>query len=170
MIFNAYQDSKIGIAGISVISSGHIFAQKGRKIDRPKGRSDYLLFYIAKGKELFYLDNEIVGEEGSFIIFRPFEKQEHIYIDNKPGEFYFIHFDAPDNFDLFEFESSVLYNSKLSTAICDLFEEIIDELQKNSLPMRNYALQSYLLFSLFLKESQEKKLLQKKNILTKYLL
>ncbi|MBQ4631485.1 MAG: helix-turn-helix transcriptional regulator [Clostridia bacterium] len=130
MIFNAYQDSKTGIGGISVISSGHIFAQKGRKIDRPKGRSDYLLFYIAKGKELFYLKNEIVGEEGSFIIFRPFEKQEHIYIDNKPGEFYFIHFDAPDNFDLFEFESSVLYNSKLSTAICDLFEEIIDELQK----------------------------------------
>ena len=67
MIFNAYQDTDRGIGGISVISCGHIFAQKGRKIDRPNGRSDYLLFYIAKGKEHFYLQSEVVAKEGSFV-------------------------------------------------------------------------------------------------------
>ena len=54
MIFNAYQNSDLGIAGISVVSSGHIFAEKGRKINRPEGRSDFLLLYIAKGKETFF--------------------------------------------------------------------------------------------------------------------
>ena len=76
MIFNAYQDSDVGIAGISVVSSGHIFAQRGRKIDRPTGRSDFLLFYVGSGKERFFLEHEIIAEEGSFIFFRPHEKQQ----------------------------------------------------------------------------------------------
>ncbi len=129
MIFSAYQDTYKGIADVSVVSSGHIFAQKGRKIDRPCGRSDYLLFYIAKGKEHFYLDNEIVADEGSFIFFRPFEKQEHIHMESKTGEFYYVHFNAPADFDLFGFKSSVVYNIKPSVKVRDIFEEIISELQ-----------------------------------------
>ena len=54
MIYNAYQDTNEGIGGGSVVSCGHIFAQKGRKIDRPSGRPDFLLFYVAKGKEHFF--------------------------------------------------------------------------------------------------------------------
>ena len=92
MNFSAYQDTNNGIAGVSVVSSGHIFAQKGRKIERPSGRPDYLLFYIAKGKEHFFLEKETVAPEGSFIFFRPFEKQEHIYTENETGEFYYVHF------------------------------------------------------------------------------
>lgn len=129
MIFSAYQDTNNGIAGVSVVSSGHIFAQKGRKIDRPAGRSDYLLFYVAKGKEHFYLDKEIVADAGSFIFFRPFEKQEHIYLENETGEFYYVHFNAPADFDLFGFESSTVYNTKPGTGVRDIFEEIISELQ-----------------------------------------
>ncbi len=130
MIYNAYQDTHNGIGGISVVSCGHILAQNGRKIDRPTGRSDFLLFYVAKGKEHFFLDREVIAEEGSFVFFRPFEKQKHIYLENKPGEFYFIHFNAPNDFDLFGFKSSVVYNSKQSATICSIFEEIISELQK----------------------------------------
>lgn len=129
MVFSAYQDTDKGIAGVSVVSSGHIFAQKGRKIDRPCGRSDYLLFYISKGREHFFLENETVGKEGSFIFFRPFERQEHIYLENKTGEFYYVHFNAPENFDLFGFESSVVYDTEPSVKVRDLFEEIISELQ-----------------------------------------
>ena len=129
MIFNAYQDTDNGIAGVSVVSSGHIFAQQGRKIDRPAGRSDFLLFYIAKGKEHFYLDNEIVADEGSFIFYRPFEKQSHIYKESKTGEFYYIHFNASDDFDLFGFKSSAIYTAKPCTKVRDIFEEIISELQ-----------------------------------------
>lgn len=129
MIFNAYQSSDVGIGGISIVSSGHIFAEHGRQINRPKGRGDFLLFYVAKGKELFYLDTETIGDEGSFIIFRPREKQKHIYTDSNTGEFYYIHFNAPEEFDLFGFQSSRVYLAQKSTEICDLFEEIISELQ-----------------------------------------
>ncbi len=130
MIYNAYQDTHNGIGGVSVVSCGHIFAQKGRKIDRPAGRPDFLLFYVAKGREHFFLDREVIAEEGSFMFFRPFEKQQHVYLENKTGEFYFVHFNAPDDFDLFGFKSSVVYNAKQSTTICSIFEEIISELQK----------------------------------------
>ncbi len=129
MNFNAYQDSKSGIMGISVVSSGHIFAHKGRKISRPEGRDDFLLLYIAKGTEHFYLDKEADASEGSFIFFRPHEKQEHIYEEEKVGEFYYVHFNAPKDFDLFGFESSRIYSVKPGTRVIDLFEDIINELQ-----------------------------------------
>ena len=129
MIFRAYQDTSYGIFGVSVVSSGHIFAQKGRKINRPKGRSDYLLFYVAKGKEHFFLKNETVADAGAFIFFRPFEKQEHIYLENETGEFYYVHFNAPEDFDLLGFESSTVYHTKPSTKVRDIFEEMISELQ-----------------------------------------
>ena len=129
MIFNAYQNSDTGIGGVSIVSSGHIFAKKGRRISRPRGRSDYLLFYVAKGKELFYFESKTIAGEGSFVIFRPREKQEHIYIDNQPGEFYYVHFNAPEDFDLFGFDTSKVYSTQKSAKVCDLFEEIISELQ-----------------------------------------
>lgn len=129
MIFNAYQDTNKGIAGVSVVSCGHIFAHHGRMIDRPKGRSDFLLFYVAKGREIFCLDGETVADEGSFILFRPFEKQKHIYTENSTGEFYYIHFNAPDSLELFGFKSSVVYTSKPSSEVREIFEEIIEELQ-----------------------------------------
>ena len=114
MIYNAYQNTDEGIAGVSVVSCGHIFAQKGRKIDRPAGRADFLLFYIAKGEEHFFLNDEVVAKEGSFILFRPFEKQQHIYKEKQTGEFYFVHFNAPADFDLFGFKSSFVYSSSVT--------------------------------------------------------
>lgn len=129
MIFNAYQNTTTDLFGISIVSSGHIFAQQGRTISRPNGRSDYLLFYVAKGSEHLFLNTEVELTEGSFVIFRPFEKQIHIQKSSKISEFYFVHFNASLDFDLFGLESSVAYFSKPSTKIIDLFEEIINELQ-----------------------------------------
>ena len=129
MIFNAYQNTNTDLFGISIVSSGHIFAEQGRTISRPNGRSDYLLFYVAKGSEHLFLNTEVELTEGSFVIFRPFEKQLHIQKSPKISEFYFVHFNAPEGFDLFGLESSVAYFSKPSTKIIDLFEEIINELQ-----------------------------------------
>ena len=129
MLYNAYQDTDKNLFGISVVSGGHIFAQQGRTISRPNGRKDYLIFYVAKGSEHVFLNTEVELTEGSFVIFRPFEKQIHIQKSSKVSEFYFIHFNAPENFDLFGFESSVAYFNKSSTKIVDLFESIIDELQ-----------------------------------------
>ena len=150
MIYNAYQDTNDGIGGVSIVSAGHIFAQKGRKIDCPSGRGDYLLFYVVKGKEHFFLDSEVVADEGSFIFFRPFEKQIHTYLENKTGEFYYVHFNAPADFDLFGFKSSFVYNSKPSTTVCSIFEEIISELQKKQPAYEKFcASKLFTLFSIF---------------------
>lgn len=129
MIFNAYQDTDANLFGISIVSSGHIFAQQGRTISRPNGRSDFLLFYVAKGSEHLFLNNEVELTEGAFVIFRPYEKQIHIQKSSKISEFYFVHFNAPKDFDLFGLESSVAYFNKPSTHIIDLFDDIINELQ-----------------------------------------
>jgi len=156
MQFSAYQDTDKGISGVSVVSSGHIFAQKGRKLHRPKGRADYLLFYIAKGKELFSLDSEIVADEGSFIIYKPFEKQEHIYTEDKTGEFYYVHFNAPEDFDLFGFKSSFVYSIKPTTGVRDIFEEIISELQtKQPAYEMLCASKLYELFALLLRKTEK---------------
>lgn len=129
MIYNAYQDNDKDLFGISIVSGGHIFAEQGRTISRPNGRSDFLLFYVAKGSEHLFLDDEIELTEGSFVIFRPFEKQIHIQKSSKISEFYYVHFNAPQDFDLFGFQSSTAYFCNQSTKIIDMFEEIINELQ-----------------------------------------
>lgn len=129
MIYNAYQDTTDGIAGFSIVSSGHIFSHQGRQINRPNGRCDFLLFYVAKGSEHMLLNKEVRMEPGSFVIFRPNEKQIHIQKDSGVSEFYYIHWIAHEDFDLFGFESSKVYSVEPSTGINDLFEAVIEELQ-----------------------------------------
>jgi len=133
MIFNAYSDTDRGLFGVAVKSCGHIFAKHGRAIHRPKGRDDYLLFYVAKGSERFILEEEADAAEGSFVFFKPHERQEHVCLAKETAEFYYVHFSAPPDFDLFGFESSVIYTAKPSTKVRDLFEEIIVELQKKQI-------------------------------------
>lgn len=129
MIFNAYSESDGGLFGISVKSAGHIFAQMGRRVSRPAGREDWLLFYVAKGCERFTLDSEVDAEEGSFIIFRPHEAQEHVTVFDGTSEFYYVHFTAPKDFSPMELETFRVYPSKPSTRVRDAFEDIISELQ-----------------------------------------
>ena len=129
MIFNAYSGGTEGLFGISLRSAGHIFAQEGRRISRPGGRSDWLLFYVAEGSEDFSLTGEERMQEGSFILFRPFERQEHTHRDTRTGEFYYIHFDAPEGFDPLGLCTSVIYHAPRNTAVRDLFECVIAELQ-----------------------------------------
>ena len=69
MIMNAYADQKEQICGMTFVSCGHIFAKHGREIYRPNGRKDWLLFYIVKESETFYLDGIKLGKSGSFILF-----------------------------------------------------------------------------------------------------
>ena len=114
MIFNAYSESDGGLFGISVKSAGHIFAQMGRRVSRPAGREDWLLFYVVKGCERFTLDSEVDAEEGSFIIFRPHEAQEHVTVFDGTSEFYYVHFTAPKDFSPMELETFRVYPSKPS--------------------------------------------------------
>lgn len=128
--YYAYSEMKEALFGISLKSCGHIFAKKGRRIDRPVGREDWLLFYVAKGTESFTLkDGDANAPAGSFIFYRPGEPQSHRYFGDKTGEFYYIHFTAPEDFSLFGFESSRIYRSLPSLQINELFEEVIREVQ-----------------------------------------
>jgi len=143
-IFNAYAEGKEGIFDIFIKSCGHIFAEKGREINRPYGRDDWLLFYIAKGKERFYLDEEVYADEGSFIFFRPRERQRHIYLGEQTGEFYYVHFMAPLQFDLLGFKSFTLYSSSPTSLIKELFEEVINELQMKKVNYEKICLTLFL--------------------------
>ncbi len=129
MIFNAYSDMRDSLFDISIVSAGHIFAKTGRRINRPKGRGDFLLFYVARGTERFYLENEVDLKDGSFIFFRPCERQQHICVSEGGAEFYYVHFNAPEDFELFGLESFRPYFGNPSAAVRDIFERIISELE-----------------------------------------
>ena len=130
MIFNTYSEQKEEVCGITLVSCGHIFAKNGREIYRPKGREDWLLFYIAKEQETFYLDKPITAQAGAFIIYGPGEKQHHIYSGSKTAEFYYVHFKCnalPEDLSL---KTSTVYQLPFKRQVCDVFEEIIDETLK----------------------------------------
>ena len=130
MIFNSYSEEKSVTDGITIVSCGHIFAKPNREIFRPKGRNDWLLFYVSKGSETFYFEKQQIAPMGSFVLFAPGEKQHHIYKGDVTAEFYFVHFrcDAlPDGISL---KSSVVYSLNPQSHYSDAFEEIIDETLK----------------------------------------
>ncbi|MBE6644186.1 MAG: helix-turn-helix domain-containing protein [Ruminococcaceae bacterium] len=127
--YSAYADMKDSLFDVKLKSCGHIFAKNGRRIKRPSGRDDWLLFYVAKGTEHFNLGDGINAPEGSFVFFKPSEPQEHVYNGEQTAEFYYIHFTAPKGFALFGFESSRIYKTTPSLEINEMFEDIIKELQ-----------------------------------------
>lgn len=130
MVFNSYAEGREELAGIRLVSCGHVFAKPEREIYRPNGRGDWLLFYVAKEREMFFTDKRVVGEAGSFILYAPFEKQHHVYEGNKTAEFYYIHFKCnalPEGITL---KTSEVYNVS-QIQLAPLFEAIIEEtLQK----------------------------------------
>lgn len=128
MIFNAYAEQKEKISGIQLVSCGHIFAKSGREINRPSGREDWLLFYVVKESETFYLDTLQTGKAGSFILFAPGEKQHHIYTGNKTAEFYYIHFKCDALLPDVTLSSFKVYDLPLNRQVCDIFEDIIEEI------------------------------------------
>lgn len=133
MIFSSYAEQKEQLAGVRLVSCGHVFAHPGREIFRPNGREDWLLFYVAKQSETFFLNGTVNAPAGSFLLFAPGEKQHHVYQGDKTAEFYYVHFkcDAlPEGINL---RTSHVYTAPPQQRICDIFEEIIQgTLQKQA--------------------------------------
>lgn len=132
MIFNSYAQQKESLAGMQLVSCGHIFAKEGREILRPKGREDWLFFYVAKGEETFYLDRAVVAPAGSFVLFAPGEKQHHAYHGTGTGEFYYVHFQCerlPDGLDL---KTSQVYSLPPQSVTAEIFEAIIEDTLEKS--------------------------------------
>ena len=127
MIYNAYADETKQNLDVQIVSCGHIFAKPNREINRPKGRDDWLIFYIVSGSETFYFKKAEGGKEGSFVIFAPGEKQHHICQGKKTAEFYYAHFRTKKLPEDILLDTSVVYHTRLNRSVCDIFEEIIDE-------------------------------------------
>ena len=127
MIFNSYAERKESLAGIKLVSCGQIFAGPNREINRPNGREDWLLFYVAKGSETFFIDKPVTAEAGSFIIFAPGEKQHPVYGGSTTGEFYYVHFQCDALPEGITLESSRVYSLSFHKQFAAIFEEIIEE-------------------------------------------
>ena len=65
--------------------------------DRPKGRGDYQLYYVASGKAHFFFNGkEKIISKGKIVLFRPGESQKYaLYPSDKP-ETYWVHFTGKD--------------------------------------------------------------------------
>lgn len=132
MIINGYWGEHLPEERFTVNTCGHIFTFQGREINRPHGRDDYLLLYIYHGEAKFFFGGrEELCHSGDFVLYAPHEPQHHIYTSNASGEFFYMHFSAKDRaiLDLLGFESSMPYHSAASSELCDMFEEILSELQ-----------------------------------------
>ena len=127
MIFNSYAEKQESLAGIKMVSCGQIFAEPKREINRPDGRDDWLLFYVAKESETFFLDQLVTAEAGSFILFAPGEKQHHIYNGDATAEFFYVHFQCDALPEGITLETSRVYSRPTNKRVVSIFEEIIEE-------------------------------------------
>lgn len=164
MNFNSYAYETDTTFGYKINSCGHIFAQNGRIIDRPEGRNDWLLFYVAKGSEKFTLNTTVTANEGSFIIYKPNERQKHECITKSTSEFYYVHFTTDEAMFDFNLKSSTLYQVEPSTEICNMFEKIIKETQG-----KRYNYHKLCVFQLLsLLSTLERKLMHESETETRY--
>lgn len=126
MIFNSYAQQNEALAGMHLVSCGHIFAKEGREIHRPNGRTDWLLFYVAKGEETFYLDRATSVKAGGVVLFAPGEKQHHA-CHCTAAEFYYVHFQCDALPEGIRLQTSKAYEVPPQATTAALFEQIIEE-------------------------------------------
>lgn len=102
--------------------------------ERPNGRKDYQLLYIAKGKGHFFFDgNERIVTEGNMILYRPDETQMYYYYAAEKTEVYWVHFTGRlvegilDNYEM-PCDENVFYTGT-SPDYAWLYRQMIQELQ-----------------------------------------
>lgn len=121
------------VRGLGVRTAGHIFARAGRRIDRPAGRQDWLLFYVTAGSETFFLpEGTRTAEPGDLVLFAPGQPQQHVCRHRGTAEFYYVHFVAEgDAAARLEFPAtSALIRRPGGRSLAGLFQQILEELQQ----------------------------------------
>lgn len=102
--------------------------------ERPQGRKDYQLLYIASGKaHFFFHGEEQIITEGTMILYHPGEPQKYFYHASDKTEVYWIHFTGSEVEALLSScalpaTENVLYTGT-SQDYPQLFRQIIQELQ-----------------------------------------
>ncbi len=116
-------------AGNYRIHKSHVY-----ETDRPLGRGDYQLYYVASGKAHFFFDGkEKVISKGTVVLFRPGDAQKYaIYAADKP-ETYWVHFtgyDVERLLDYYQFsKGETLFYAGNTQDYQHIFRQMIRELQ-----------------------------------------
>lgn len=135
----------ITAAGYNKLTSRNVVAT-----ERPRGRSDYQLIYIASGKAHFFFEKEEkVVSHGNIVIYRPGESQMYYYYLNEATETYWVHFtgfDADKLLSEADLTDKVFYIGE-SSDHTNLFSRIIREIQ---MKRTNFQEISIVLFKQFL--------------------
>ena len=102
--------------------------------ERPTGRRDYQLLYIAKGKGHFYFDGkEHIITEGNMILYRPNEVQYYYYYAPDKTEAYWVHFTGRHVESILEFyelpETENVFYTGTSPDYQWMYRQMIQELQ-----------------------------------------
>ena len=121
---------------IIVTAAGYYRVHTSRVIEteRPNGRGDYQLLYVASGKVHFIFDNtERIIPKGNMVLFRPGETQMYyLYAADKP-ETYWVHFTGSDVDLLLDYyrmpKNENVFFTGTSPDYQWLFRQMIQELQ-----------------------------------------
>ena len=121
---------------IIVTAAGYYRVHTSRVIEteRPNGRGDYQLLYVASGKVHFIFDNtERIIPKGNMVLFRPGETQiYYLYAADKP-ETYWVHFTGSDVDLLLDYyrmpKNENVFFTGTSPDYQWLFRQMIQELQ-----------------------------------------
>ena len=101
---------------------------------RPRGRVDFQLVYVASGKaHFFFHDKETVVSSGSMVLYRPHESQKYIYHAQDHPEIFWVHFTGYDVTNILDFygfpQDSHVIKTGNSPEFKRIFLEMIQELQ-----------------------------------------
>lgn len=139
------------------------FITKDFYVNRPNGRFDYQIIYISSGKGYFTInETELTAEEGSLLLYRPYELQKYHYPCGSQTQAYWVHFTGYEVSSLLEgsqFPSVMRLSSSFYQEIETLYKRIMVELQlKRSgfVPLTNLLFRQMLL----LMERNQKELLE----------
>ena len=101
---------------------------------RPRGRMDYQLLYVASGKAHFFFGGkDTTVSSGSMVLYRPHEPQKYIYYVEEHPEVFWVHFtgnDVKDILDYYHFPPAEnVIKTGNSPEFKRIFTEMIQELQ-----------------------------------------
>lgn len=102
--------------------------------ERPNGRKDYQLIYIAKGKGYFHFNGkEHIISEGNMILYRPDEVQQYYYHAYDKTEVYWVHFTGCDVNEILRYYKLPDFENVFYTGTSPdyqwLYRQMIQELQ-----------------------------------------
>ena len=109
------------------------FITKNYTRNREKGRLDYQIIYVIKGKGYFKIGQSLTEVlEGSIVIYRPHEEQNYQYYFQDNPEVYWVHFTGIGVDECLEnagLSGEKIINVGLTNNCIELFKRIMNELQ-----------------------------------------